>query len=465
MRESIRVRLTLWYTGFLTALLILFSGIVAVVELRNEAIELDAALRAAARAAARRLQRSEPASHLEEIVRLVEAEHPGGGLYLRLFDSGGRLVHVVGNRRLGQQVALPRAWPATGVAETVQLASGEGVRVYRETWTDPAGGRIRVEAGGVSRDHQELIRLLEAIALAAPPTLAVAVVMGLFLAGRALRPMDLVRKTAQELGAGDLSRRIALGGPNDEIKRLADTFDGMLARLEASFRSQQRFVADASHELRTPLTILQGHADLVLSDPEAGLPHYRRALEVVSTEVHRLSRLVASLLTLARADAGSLTVAPEWIDLTALCEDTLTHLRTLAGTRQLACEGPSELIVAGDPLWLRQLLLNLVENAIQHTAPDGTIRITTGLNQNRVCLTVRDDGSGIEPEHLPHVLDRFYRSDKARSRARGGAGLGLAIVQWIVAQHHGTIALESTPGVGTAVLITLPVPREVPSEP
>src|SRR5207248_4639895 len=128
---------------------------------------------------------------------------------------------------------------------------------------------------GTIRDHGELVRLLEGIALAVPPTLALAVLVGLFLAGRALQPMEAITRTAQELSAGDLSRRIALPGPNDEIKRLADTFDAMLARLETAFRSQQNFVADASHELRTPLTILKGHADLALTDPEAD-PEQRR---------------------------------------------------------------------------------------------------------------------------------------------------------------------------------------------
>src|SRR5262249_54192431 len=155
-------------------------------------------------------------------------------------------------------------------------------------------------------------------------------------AGGALRPMESIIRTAEELSAGDLSRRIALPGPNDEIKRLADTFDAMLARLEGSFRSQQSFVADASHELRTPLTILQGHADLALSDPDTEPQQLRRALEVVGAEVRRLSRVVASLFTLARADAGSLAVALEPVDLAALCEETIYRLRPLAGTRTLA---------------------------------------------------------------------------------------------------------------------------------
>src|SRR5262249_16765303 len=153
----------------------------------------------------------------------------------------------------------------------------------------PNGHRFRVEVAGVMSDHRELARLLEGMVLAAPLTLGLAVVVGLFLAGRALRPMEAVTRTARELSAGDLSRRIALPGPNDEIKQLADTFDAMLARLETAFRSQQNFVADASHELRTPLTILKGHADLALSDAEADPEQRRRALEVISGEARRLS--------------------------------------------------------------------------------------------------------------------------------------------------------------------------------
>jgi heavy metal sensor kinase len=318
------------------------------------------------------------------------------------------------------------------------------------------GHRYRVEVAGETRDHRELARLLEGIGLAAPFTLGLAVLFGLFLAGRALQPMESVIRTARELSAGDLSRRIALLGPNDEIKRLADTFDAMLARLETAFRSQQSFVADASHELRTPLTILQGHADLVLSDPEASPEEFQRAMAVVSAEARRLSRIVESLLTLARADAGSLTVAAEPVDLAGIAQETLSRLRPLAGPRTLAYDGPSELIAAGDPDWLRQLLLNLIENAIHHTGPDGEVRIIARGRGARVLLEVWDDGCGIAPQHLPHVFDRFYRVDKSRSRAHGGAGLGLAIARWIVEQHRGTIALISRPGAGTTVRVTLP---------
>jgi heavy metal sensor kinase len=460
MRETIRFRLTLWYAGFLAAQLLVFAGIVAAAEHRNEAVELDALLQATARGAEKWMQPFVSVQHLQEITELAGAGHPEELLCLRLFTPDGRPLRIAGDARLAEQVPIPLSWPVEGVAETVQLSSGRRVRVYRETLTSDAGRTIRVEAVGVNSDHQELVRLLGGIALAAPPTLGLAVLMGLFLAGRALQPMEAVTRTAQELGAGDLSRRIALRGPNDEIKRLADTFDAMLARLEASFRSQQSFVADASHELRTPLAILQGHADLILSDPEAEPQQCRRALEVVSAEARRLSRVVASLLTLARADAGSLTVATEPVDLAVLAEETLCRLRSLAGARTLAYEGPEEFVLLGDPDWLRQLLMNLVENAIHHTALDGIIRISLERLQSHVRLEVRDNGCGIPPEHLPHLFDRFYRVDKARSRAQGGAGLGLSITRWIVEQHQGTIQIKSQPGTGTTVVVTLPVPME-----
>ena len=369
---------------------------------------------------------------------------------------GGHLLRIAGDARLAQEVPAPFDWPVQGALATVRLPTGERVRVYRGMTRDGAGRPLRIEVAGASRDHRELERLLAGIALAAPPTLGLAVLMGLFLAGRALRPIEAVIETARELSAGDLSRRIALRGPHDEIQRLADTFDAMLARLEAAFRSQQSFVADASHELRTPLTILQSHADLALSDPAAEVPQYRQALEVVSGEVRRLSRVVTGLLTLARADAGSLAVSCEPVDLAELCEETLCRLRPLAGTRALVYAGPPELVVIGDPDWLRQLLLNLVENAIHHTAPEGTIRLAGRNAGDRARLEVRDNGCGIAPQDLPHLFDRFYRVDKARSRARGGAGLGLAIGRWIVERHGGAIGVASEPGAGTTIVVTLP---------
>jgi heavy metal sensor kinase len=462
MGETIRVRLTLWYLGLLTVLLILFAGIVTVAELRNEAAELDATLRSAARAAAELLEPKDPNESPEDINRLAEAGHHVSLLYVRLLTPDGRLLKVAGRTSLARWVPLPRSWPSEGAAHTVRLPFGASVRVYRETQRGASGRSFRVEVVGTVRDHRELARLLEGIALAAPPTLGLAVLVGLFLAGRALKPMKTITQTARELSAGDLSRRIGLGGPNDEIKQLADTFDAMLARLEAAFRSQQSFVADASHELRTPLTILQGHADLALSDPRADPRQYRRALEVVSAETQRLSRVVARLLTLARADAGSLTVVREPVDLAELCEETVCRLRPLAEKRTLAYEGPAPLIVEGDADWLRQLLLNLAENALHHTESEGAIRIIAERLSGQVRVAVHDDGCGIAPEHLAHLFDRFYRVDKARSRARGGAGLGLAIARWIVDRHDGTISLRSQPGVGTTAEVTLPAPQEAP---
>lgn len=456
MKETIRFRLTLWYVGFLAALLVVFAGIVTAAELRNEAIELDTALRSAARAAGELLERKDPHESSDDFLEMARVSHHATLLYVRLLTPEGRVLRAVGQTQLARMVPLSRSWPARGASRTVRLPVGARVRVYRETQRGVHGRDFRVEVAGTTRDHRELERLLEGIALAAPPTLGLAVLMGLFLAGRALQPMEAITQTARELSAGDLSRRIALPGPNDEIKRLADTFDAMLARLEAAFRSQQSFVADASHELRTPLTILQGHTDLALSDPGAGPEECRRALEVTSAEVRRLSRVVTSLLTLARADAGSLAVCREPTDLADLCGEVLSRVRPLAESRALVYEGPAELIVFGDADWLRQLLLNLVENAIHHTEPDGVVRVTSRRQGDRIRLEVCDDGCGIPAEHLPYVFDRFYRADRARSRARWGAGLGLSIARWIVERHGGTIEAQSQPGIGTTLRVTLP---------
>jgi heavy metal sensor kinase len=458
MGETIRVRLTLWYASFLAGLLLVFAGIVTMAELRNEAIELDATLRTAAVAAGELLEPDELGDPPPQLSELIGAERIARLLYVRLLSVEGRPLKLVGDARLARQVPLPRHWPVSGVFRTLALPGGGSARIFREERLDANGRPFRVEVVGIIRDHHELERLLRSIALAAPPTLGLAVLMGLFLAGRALQPMEAITRTAQQLSAGDLSRRIGLSGPSDEIKRLADTFDAMLGRLEASFRSQQSFVADASHELRTPLTILQSHADLALSDPAADPSQCRRALEVVSAEVRRLTRVVASLLTLARADAGSLVVATEPVDLAELCEETLRRLRPLAGQRTITYQGPPELLIEGDADWLRQLLMDLVENAMHHTPVDGSIRITGKLAGDTVRVEVRDDGCGIAAEHLPHLFDRFYRVDKSRSRARGGAGLGLSIARWIVERHRGTIELRSQLGVGTTVVIALPAP-------
>jgi two-component system, OmpR family, sensor kinase len=286
--------------------------------------------------------------------------------------------------------------------------------------------------------------------------LAAALLGGLLVAGQALQPVTELVATARAVSASrDLSQRIPEPRQRDELGTLTTTFNRMLASIEQAYNAQQRFVADASHELRAPLTAIQGNLELVRRRPDLPGTERVEALNEASREAERLTRLVADLLALARADAG---VPIRWgsVDLDAVVLDTFQSGRALASDRTLHLDPFEPVRVCGDEDRLRQLVLILLDNAVKYTPPGGSV--TLGLRQVRDSaeITVRDTGIGIAPADLPHVFERFFRADPARSRDPGGTGLGLAIAHWIVEQHRGTISIESTPGQGTHVLVRLP---------
>jgi signal transduction histidine kinase len=282
--------------------------------------------------------------------------------------------------------------------------------------------------------------------------------------------VDRVTRAAQLIGAEDLSRRLDLDLPDDEMGRLARAFDAMIARLEAAFERQQRFTADASHEIRTPLGIMRSQLDVALARPRSP-EEYVRVLEAVRLQVDRLSKLTERLLTLARAD-GSQTAALVPVDLQDIVAEAAASVAGRARALGIRLQVEIEDVPAakGDPIWLGQLLLNLLDNALRHTPPDGrvTLSVAPALGgedgrANGVAIRVEDTGEGIAPEHLPRLFERFYRAEPGRARASGGAGLGLAICDWVARLHAGRLTVTSTPGAGTCFTLWLPSSPVLPS--
>jgi len=277
------------------------------------------------------------------------------------------------------------------------------------------------------------------------------------IAGNALRPIARMIQTAQTIALShDLSRRIDVPSHQDELYRLATTFNDLLVSLEKSYATQQRFVSDASHELRAPLTALQGNLELLRRHYAMSETDREVALSEMEREASRLTRLVADLLVLARADAGiSLDFCP--VDLDAVTLELFRSARQLAHGQKLVLAPFEPMQVEGDEDRIKQLLLILLDNALKYTPPDG--QVTLGIRQDTTMaeILVQDTGIGIAAQDLPHIFERFYRADPARGRDPGGTGLGLSIAQWIVAQHHGEIRVESQPGKGTTMHVRLPL--------
>ena len=286
----------------------------------------------------------------------------------------------------------------------------------------------------------------------------VGAVGGYLLARQALRPIARLTQTARALSTETLDQRINLGGPDDELRELADTFDEMLARLDAAFDSQRLFVANASHELRTPLSVIRTELEVTLSDPDADAAELRRMGEVVATAAERAQRLVASLLTLARLQAvesGELEVH-EPVDLASLIPDVVDAVVAEAEDKGVSIETEVEpAVTLGDPRLLERLIGNLVENAIRHNVPNGWLRVTSGQTAERVWLHVANGGSLIASADVEALFEPFRRGGRVRTATRG-AGLGLAIVRLIVDAHHGKLQAAAPPFGGLAIRIELP---------
>ncbi len=283
---------------------------------------------------------------------------------------------------------------------------------------------------------------------------AISLIVMAALTSTLFRPLGDIATVARQITrADDLSRRVPHSNRTDEIGDLARAFNQTLERLDRLFRSQQRFLADVSHELRTPLTSVRGNLDLM-----SRFGRYdAESMAVIQDEMERMSRLLGDLLLLARADTGGLPLRREPVELDNTLFEVYRQVSRIEKSVTVELTDVDQASILGDEDRLKQLLLNLVDNAIKYTQPGGSVRLSLSKDNAWAQLTVSDTGIGIPAEDLPHIFDRFYRVDKARSRAQGGSGLGLAIVKWVVQAHGGGIQVDSTPGVGTTFRISLPL--------
>jgi heavy metal sensor kinase len=353
-----------------------------------------------------------------------------------------------------------------GNSVLASASSTNGRMVYETLPVRNGNTIVGVLQVGVSRDDiDDLLNVLAlALVIATPVAFAIAIGGGYVLAGRALRPVDQITQLASGIGANDLHARLALDLPDDELGRLARTFDEMLARIEHAFERQRRFTGDAAHELRTPLSLMRSQVDLALNRPRT-TDEYRDAFQEFDDDLSRLTRLVESLLSLARSDANTLRIDRTPLDLRGMLSLIADQYQDVAGERGVAvrvvgADQPLEVMLDQD--LTIQLLVNLVDNALANTPTGGTIELGCSQDGESLALTVRDTGVGIAKEHQEKVFERFYRVDSGRTRARGGNGLGLSICSAIVAAHGGTMSLTSEPGAGTTVTSRFPLRDTTP---
>jgi heavy metal sensor kinase len=452
IRLPLRLRLTAWYIILLALTLLAFCGYLYISLERSLLAQLDAALTVAATQAPLEVEGSFPAPHFDATAA-VARQLTDAGFGLRLLDGDGQVREALGI------ADAPVTFPLAPGHLTVETDATRW-RIYTQLIAgadgSPAGWLQVIQP--LAPVQEALEGLSRQMLLGFPLALLLATAGGLFLARRALAPVDRMTGTAAALSASDLTRRINYSGPPDELGRLATTFDAMLDRLAAAFARERRFTADAAHELRTPLTALKGRIEVALSRPRSAEEH-AATLRALADDVDRLVRLSNDLLLLARLDDGELRPEPEPIRLDDLLASIGESVADLAAARGLTLhvEPPAALVVAGDLSQLGRLFLNLLDNALKFTPAGGSVTVRLSMEGPWAVVTLTDTGPGIAPEQLPLLGRRFYRGAADRARDAGGSGLGLAIAGEIARAHGGALTLAGAPGQGTTATVRLPL--------
>jgi heavy metal sensor kinase len=464
MFNTIRARLTLWYASVLTGVLIAFS--IGIYVLLSHALHqrVDANLQSMIEIARTSLTHDAAEGQTsDDAARSTVSELSGPLQALAIFDAAGKLIAADGWDDF--EPRLPAA-----PADTLQVYTmpeddddDEHLRIamQRVVITPSRTGYVVVAGQSLEPVEDELESLAEILWYVVPIAVVVAGLGGWAIARHMLLPVSAMSTQARLITARALGARMPIANPNDELGGLAHTFNDLLQRLEESFATQRQFTADASHELRTPIATARTAVSVTLKQPHRDEAEYRDALRIVEDQTWRLTRIVDDMLTLARADSGEYPLRIIGFYLDELVQDVARGARVLARSNaRVEVSAPVETPFSGDEDLLRRMLLNLVDNALQHVPPDGEIHIALEQRDAEVRITVADNGPGIPIEAQAHIFERFYRADRARSRRDAvegtGAGLGLAIAKWIATVHHGRLDLVRSDSTGTVFEAVFP---------
>jgi two-component system, OmpR family, sensor kinase len=473
--DTVRGRLTAFYITALAAALIIVGGLIYILLARALYARIDDNLYALVQ-----ITRTSLTNDLDEgqdqadAARSTAAELSSRQLMLAIYDEAGRLL-----AEGGRDSDLPIPLPALNtipqdtallqtVAETKDADDRHRLAFRRVIIPAHRIGFVVVAGSSLEPTDEELESLREILAYVVPIALVLAGVGGWFLARQSLSPVAAMADRARRMGAEDLSGRLPVANPRDELGRLAETFNDLLARLEESITTQRQstaaqrqFMADASHELRTPVTTTRTAANVALQQPHREESEYRDTLAIIEQQATRLSRIVDDMFTLARADAGTYPVLNTPMYLDEVVDDVVKAARVLASARDVSIEATTirSAVLTGDEDLIRRLMVNLLDNAVRYSPPGSTVHVELEQAPGGYTLSVSDQGPGIPAEAQPHIFERFYRADTARARrggGHGGAGLGLALSRWIAEVHGGQLTLARSSEAGTTFTAFLP---------
>ena len=474
--RSLSFRLVTWYAGVLTLVFVLI-GALTIILLREylESNVLDTQARRARQIADTLVA---AASHTGEATMAREVEElyapEANERFIRITRGDGHVVYASGpphDDSFDPATVPALTLPGPAQPDLTRAAwfprkesSLKGpVLIAAQTYVGADNSRYVVEVGiSTARTEETVRQVLLMLAIGLPIAVCVAVAGGFVLVRRALKPVDNLSQKAAAITQHSLSERLPVVRTGDELERLSVSLNLMISRLEDAINSSKQFVADASHELRTPLAVLRGELESLAQDVELK-PQTRETLGSSLEEVDRLAEIVEGLLALSRLDTGEAQTQRERFDLVALVATTADQMSLLAEDKHITvvCASSEHVMIEGDQAKLKQVVVNLLDNAIKYTPNGGRIDLTITQEAGEAVLDVADDGIGIPPEALPHVFKRFFRVDGSRSRDQGGAGLGLSIVKSICDAHGARVEVRSTPGRGSCFRLRVPeFPRD-----
>jgi heavy metal sensor kinase len=466
--RSLRFRLIIWYAGLLTGVFLLF-GVVLYQVLRGylEHSLAETLVRRSDQIAVSLLSNLAATGEryvAEEIQSRYAPEKYDR--FIRVTKTDGKVLYASGPAAGFDPTGLRP--PAVGAvrgdfAQKETLPDGVLMLMTTKVYQAVDGERFLIESGAPMGPIETILsHLLFSLLIGVPLLGLVAVGGGFFLVGRALAPVVQIARSAEHITLHNLNERLPLTNTGDELEHLSLALNRMIARLNEAFEQNRRFLADASHELRTPLAALRGEMESVVEQART-LPELRDRAGSVLEEVDRLAKIVDALFAISRLDAGESQQEWERFDLAPLAASTTEQMSLLAEDKKIAvaCNAEGKVSVDGDRARIKQVVVNLLDNAIKYTPPGGTISLNVHARGGKAVLEVVDTGMGIPAGALPHIFERFYRVDQARSRDAGGAGLGLAIVKSICAAHGGKVEVESAEGKGSRFRVELPLATAV----
>jgi len=465
----IKWKLTLWYTLILALILVAFSSSVYIYFRNSLQKSIDTKIKSIADVLSSSMVETHGTnvfSNFERYLENVLGKKPKGK-FIQIMDSSGRIGAKMSDIEAEtiptSFSALEKALKGEVVYETIESASKQRIRTVIVPIMEKERDKVTtiVQVGTSLEDFDETIRRLLLIFLISIPTsIAITTVSGYFLARKALKPVDKIRRTAIKISSSNLDERIDVGEKRDELGRLATTFNDMIERLKESFQRINQFSIDVSHELKTPLTILKGETEVALRK-DRNIEEYKKILKSNLEEIDRMTKIIDDLLLLSKAESNNIVINQEDIQIKDLLVDICMSMEMFAKQKgvELVLGNMEEANLRGDELKIRRMFSNIIENGIKYTPKGGKVEVYSSLNNGYINIYIKDNGIGIPESDIKFIFDRFYRGDKSRRRETG-SGLGLSISKWIAQAHKGTIEVKSVLSQGSTFIVKLPLRDE-----